>query len=811
MRTIQKTGLALLSALCLSGLGSAEVLAQSALAKQAAHQFDQFAYRDAIDLYEQALAGKGLSDTERQAAKLRLAYAYRQVRDTQKAERLYRELVGSGPTFVSDDGKTYLYYAQALASNGKYRESQEAYERYTKSQSEDTRGKGFSKLYTDVSKLARNAGSYKVEYLNVNTNKADFSPMYYKGGIVFCSGRSEGQGIKRVFNWDKSAFLDLYYLTDLSALSGSSASGLGGSAKAVKQRRGKRSNKPLGRDEYTAPTANDTRTVGSYGGNQVSAGLGYAEVPESESDRFSKTLNTKYHEGPATFTQDAARVIFTRNNYNNGDYKESADKINKLKIYTAEEKNGLWSNVQEVPFNGDEFSTGHPTLTRDDKLMYFVSDRPGGQGGTDLYVVEYNQGAWGTPRSLGAKVNTKGNEMFPFVDERGNLYFSSDGHPGMGDLDLFFVEMVNGEPTGKVMNLGAPINSNKDDFGLITDGERRQGYFSSNRKRGGIDDDIYRFNRDGSLYACRELTLVVVDAETRQPIGQTTVAVERQGGPAEDKAAADGKIDVCLEENNEYLFKASHEGYLPNTVGFSTKGESDDAPSRLEIPLAKPVVEKPIESVVANKISTLRGRVTTQKDKQPIEGVVVILRNECDGTTQQAVTGVDGSYQFDVVANCDYTLEALKDDYGTLGSKIAKIDPDKATDVVPADLTLFKKGDLVQVENIYYDLSKWNIRTDAASELDKLVDVMKKYPNLRIELRSHTDTRATAKFNKTLSTKRAKAAVAYLKKNGIKATRVVAAGYGESVPVNPCKDGVPCTEEQHQQNRRTEFKVLQLK
>lgn len=809
MKFLQKTGLTLLGALCLAGLAATEGRAQGALVKQASAQFDQLAYQDAIDLYEKALADKTLSDAERLQAKLRLAYAYRQVRDSQKAEQLYRELVSSGSVFSGEDAKVYLYYAQALASNGKYRASQEAYDRYTKTQNEDARGQGFKKLYADVSKLARNADSYRVEYLSVNTNKPEFSPMFYKNGLVFCSGRGEGQGLKRVFNWDKSSFLDLYYLDDRNALEASAAAGLGGSSKNLKERRYRRS-RALGRDAYTAPTANDSRIVGAFGGNQVTAGLGYADIPESESDRFSKTLNTKYHEGPAAFTNDGHRVIFTRNNYNNGQYKESSDKVNKLKLYTAVGKDGRWGKVEELPFNGDEFSTGHPTLTRDDKWMYFVSDRPGGQGGTDLYVVEFNGGTWGTPKSLGNKVNTKGNELFPFVDERGNLYFSSDGHPGMGGSDLFFVEIENGQPTGKVMNLGAPINSNHDDFGIITDGERRSGYFSSNRKRGGADDDIYRFNRDGSLYACRELTVVIVDAETKQPLGETTLTVERKGGAPESKDVKAGKVDVCLEENHEYTFKADHAGYLPNTVGFTTRGDADDAPSRLEIPLAKPVVEAPAVAA-APKVSTLRGRVTNQSDKQPIAGVTVTLRNECDGSTQQAVTGEDGSYQFDVVANCDYSLEAIKPSFASLGRKITKLSADTAPEGFDAPLVLFKRGDVVQVENIYYDLSKATIRPDAALELDKLVELMNHYPALKLELRSHTDSRATASSNKTLSTQRAQAVVAYLKKKGVKSSRLVAKGYGESQLLNDCKDGVNCPEEQHQQNRRTEFKVLQLK
>ncbi|MFN8356786.1 MAG: OmpA family protein [Spirosomataceae bacterium] len=808
----KKSGLIALLAL----FWAVQSIAQSSLIKQANRQFDLLAYANAVELYEQALKSKSISAADKQTALLKLGYSYRQVRDTQNAERVYHTLLEEIPELQGDDVKSYLYYAQALASNGKYKESQEAYDRYMKFQTDDNRSK-FSKLYNDVSRLTKNSGSYKVEYLNINSGKADFSPMYYKNGLVFVSGRGEGAGIKRIFNWDKSAFLDLYYLNDLSAIGGGGSAGLGGGTdKTTKKLKGP--GRYLGNDEYTAPTANDSRTVGVYGGTGVNMGLGYEETPLSESDRFSKTLNSKYHEGPATFTRDGSKVIFTRNNYNNGKYKESSDGINKLKIYTAEEKAGSWGNIQDVPFNSDEYSVGHPALSKDDKYMVFASDMPGGFGGTDLYIVSYTNGTWGTPVNLGKEINSKGNEMFPYVDENGNLYFSSDGHPGLGDLDIFFSEMRNGTPVGKIFNLGAPINSPKDDFGIITDGERKTGYFSSSRKRGGTDDDIYRFTREGPMYPCRDLTIAVYDADTKMPLDNATVDIS---GTKPDAKSTDveGNAKLCLEDNQEYMFKATRSGYQANTIGFSLKGESDDAPSRIEIPLMKikdTVTTVPVTDASANrisvpgKVSTVRGIVRSQKDSQPMAGVTVILKNDCDGSIQQYVTGPDGRYEFDVIAGCDYTLEAMKDNFGTKGNKIKKVKAGEAPPVINSDLKMFEEGDIVQIENIYYNFNSAMIRSDAARELDKVVAMMKKYPKMRIELRSHTDSRGNDASNMSLSDRRAKCAVAYLKKKGIRATRLEAHGYGESQLVNECANGVTCTEEQHQQNRRTEFKVLQL-
>ena len=790
------------STLTLAWLTVSLVVAQS-LTKRADNQFDQLAYSRAIELYEQALSNpKNLADDERRDAQAKLGYSYQQTRDMPNAERVYRDLINGG-TLPVDYNKCYLFYAQTLASNGKYREAQEAYEKFGSVQSSDKRGPAFSKLYSDVSALTRNAGSYKVDFLSMNTKRAEFSPMLYKDGLVFVSASNGGNGIKRVFKWNNTPFLDLYYLPDLKTVIPSRASSLGGS-KSSKQQQQTRLIRPLGSDDYTALTANDTRTVGFYGGNNISEG--YEDRPISESDRFSRTLNTKYHEGPATFTKDGSRVIFTRNNFNEGQYRRSSDGINKLKLFTATQTNGIWSKAEELPFNSDEYSTGHPALSKGpngkpDQLLYFASDRPGGLGGTDIYVSKWTNGKWGEPINLGKEVNSKGNELFPFADEKGSLYFSSDGRAGLGDLDIFYAQLMpDGLQARFVRNLGEPINSSKDDFGIVTDGDRNAGFFSSNRKNGGTDDDVYHFIREGSLYPCRELTVSVIDATSREPLANTSVALDnpKNDKQKELKTDAEGLIKICLDVDSDFKFMASREGYIDNTIRFSTMDLSDDQPSRLEILLDKS------KGSGTSTASTLRGRVTTQTDKLPIADVKVMLVNGCDGSRQEAITGPDGSYEFAVQPGCDYSLEALKDGMGTMGGRVSKDGSGSG------DLTMFRKGDVIKIDNIYYDLNKSAIRPDAAGELDKLVSLLVKYPAMTIEMRSHTDSRATATYNKTLSSNRAKAAVAYLKSKGIATKRLVAKGYGESELLNPCKDGVTCSEVEHQQNRRTEIKILKL-
>ncbi|WP_229311390.1 OmpA family protein [Larkinella rosea] len=764
--------------------------------KQADRQFDVLAFSNAIDLYEQALNHTKLSDEERLATLSKLGYSYRQIQDTQNAERVYRTMLGSLKEPKNEYIPCYLYFAQALASNGKYKESQEIYERYSNYQSDDQRGKQFSRLYNDVSILSRNSGNYKIEFLEINTTKAEFSPMYYKEGLVFVSNKRPGNALKRVFSWDNSAFLDLYYMPD-AAVMGETVASLGGASINRKKKRTK-SLRTLGEDEYTDPTANDSRTVGFSSAKTALS----AEESSGESRNFGRSLNTRYHEGPVAFTKDGAKVFFTRNNYNKGKYRESSDGINKLKLYVAEDKKGVWGDVQELPFNSDEYSTGHPALSPNDKLLFFSSDRPGGFGGTDLYVSGLKDGKWSEPVNLGSAINTKGNELFPFVDDRGNLYFSSDGHPGLGDLDIFYAQLTDKTVVRSVQNIGEPLNSSKDDFGIVTDGARLLGFISSNRLNGGADDDIYRFRREGPLYACRELTINVFDSETKRPIGNAQLDIEQkdvQDGRRQTQTDAEGNIRICLDPESEFRISASMNGYLTNRLGFSTKGLSDDQPVRLEIPLngAQVIASQPVKSKI-------RGRILTHSERQPIEGVEVILRNLCDSTVLEMVTGPEGNYEFSVAPGCEYIVEALKDCMGTTGARVTPA-ADGTT-----ELTMFREGDIIEIDNIYYDLDQWTIRPDAAIELDKLVALMKKYPAMRIEMRSHTDSRGSALYNKTLSTKRARAAVAYLVKGGIVAKRMKAGGYGESVLLNECKDGVKCTEAEHQRNRRTEIKILQV-
>ncbi|MEZ0611791.1 OmpA family protein [Fibrella sp. WM1] len=785
-------------------------------AQQADQQFAKMAYSEAAALYEQALQQAAYpNQAASRLALSRLGYCYRQLRDSQNAERVYRNLIGDG-NVPANQADAYLYYAQALVSNGKYKEAQEAYDTYTAQQNADGRIPELStKVFRDVSALTNNtAATYRVKFLDINTRKPEFSPMYYRNGLVFVTEGGRAKGYRQVFKGSNTAsYLDLYFVPELSALGSTDALASQKSSRAAQRLLQKQSYTVLGSDDFTPRTANDSRTVGVFGSNQVTAGDGYGLEPVSETERFGRSLNTKYHEGPATFSRDGSQVIFTRNNFNNGQVGRSADGVNKLKLYTARQTNGVWGTIEEMPFNSDDYSTGHPTLSRDGLRLYFASDMPGGYGGTDLYISRWEGTRWSVPMNLGPEVNTKGNELFPFIDEKNNLYFASNGLPGLGELDLFYAKMTpDGKPTNVVKNLGEPFNSTSDDFGIVTDGNRKSGYFSSNRKHGGADDDIYRFDREGSLYPCRQLTVSVYDEATKEPLPQTQVMIEG-GEPGNERKELvtdeEGTIRLCVDAESDFHFTAMRNGYVDTRMGFSTRNLDDDQPSRLELALERPIVNTASVTtrtgeLISGTVKRQTGHVVGQADGRPLRDVRVLLTNECTNEVNELLSDSNGAYSFTTLTGCEYRLEGK---YKRMASKVSRINRDGSGD---PNLTMFSSGVVLRVDDIYYDKNQSIIRSDAAQELDKLVMMLETYPNMSIELRSHTDSRGSDTYNKTLSSARAKAAINYIASKGIAKSRLKAKGYGETSLVNDCANGVDCTEEQHQQNRRTEIKILRI-
>ncbi|RYC70282.1 OmpA family protein [Spirosoma sordidisoli] len=739
--------------------------AQSARLRTANKQFDNYSYVSAVRAYEEFLrADKKKEPAETREAMTKLGYSYRKLQDMRNAERVYGDLVKE---YTDLDSEVYLYYAQALAANGKYRDSQKMYSQYGEKQAQDLRGRRFTVSYMDMGRFYQDSSSYRLYDLPINSRQADFSPMYYKNGLVFVSARDESGAVKRVFNWNQTPFLDLYFHPDTNQL--------------------------------RVPGSVVTRTTGAAvlggGGDGKAPTTEVIEEPQklTKAEIFNKTLNTKYHEGPMTFTKDQNFIVFTRNNTSKGKSGKSSDGVKKLKLYSSVNKGGKWVDIKELPFNSSEYSVGHPAFSPDNTKLYFVSDMPGGFGGTDIYVVEFNpsSGEWGTPVNMGKEINTEGNEMFPFADEGGNLYFSSDGHEGLGGLDVFYAELRDGVAYKGVQNAGAPINSEKDDFGFITDRTRTSGYFSSNRKKGVSDDDIYAFRR-----TCKQLNILVFDAKTGSPLENADVRILRNGVNQDLRITnIEGRTDLCIDTNTEYEFKAIKEGFAMNSARYSTMTQSPRAVMEIKIYLER------------SENTIVKGVVKTEVNQQPAPGVKVTLRNDKDKSEQTVITGPDGGYEFNTKPNAPYTITAQKERYATKKTQYTTKTKRNAK-VITDSLGLYGVGDVFQLKNIYYDLNKFFIRPDAARELDHVLAILKEYPQMQIELRSHTDARATDTYNIRLSENRARAAMDYLVARGIAASRLMARGYGEAEILNGCVDGVNCTESEHQQNRRTEFKVL---
>ena len=428
--------------------------------------------------------------------------------------------------------------------------------------------------------------------------------------------------------------------------------------------------------------------------------------------------NYNINEGSVTFSPDGKTMVFARGN--SGKKKGTAD----VNLYISSNRNGVWSEPRMLNINNPGYWDSTPAFSRDGRTLYFASNRPGGMGGTDIYSARRNsRGRFYRVTNLGSNVNTAGNDMFPFISDDGSMYFSSDGHPGFGGLDLFVAKRVNGKIT--VENMGEPMNTKSDDFGLYLFKADR-GFFASNREGGRGDDDIYTFlNEDPDLkivnYYLQGITMTHDDEDKLVVLpGVTVKLLDAQGEELNETSTdGEGKFEFRVYEHERYNLVAEKTGgkeqYLVTRQEFSTIGKS------------------------------------VNRD-----------------TLTQLVTNV----KFD-------TLMVLE-----------KIEKDK----------------IFVLENIYYDLDKSEIREDAARELDKLVTILKDNPELIIELSSHTDSRQTDDYNKKLSQRRAKSAVDYLVSQGIESKRLTAVGYGESRLI--IQDAQ--TEEEHQVNRRTEFKILEL-
>lgn len=551
----------------------------------------------------------------------------------------------------------YYRYSQALKSTGDYEKANAILDRFAQKNSEDLRAKLYAGNKNYLAVIKKNSGRYEVSKTNINSAYSDYGPAYWGDKVVFATSRDTTGLVRRIDGWTNHSFTELYIAS--------------------------------------------LNSDGSLG----------------KPERFSNRLETKMHESTPVFSKDGKTVYFTRNNYNDGKIEKDGTGQVLLKIYRATLKDDKWSDVTELPFNSNNYSVAHPALSADGKVLYFASDMPGSYGQADIYKVSVNaDGSFGTPENLGLGINTQGKETFPFIDSDGQLYFASEGHPGLGGLDIYIAKAENGK-FNKAYNIGEPVNSKNDDFAFIIDIPSKTGFFSSNRASGAGYDDIYAFR------------------ETKQ-------------------------------------------------IEFDCK-------------------------------QLLTGIITNEKTGEVVPDASVSIFGDDQKLIKKITSGADGKYSFEVECGKSYTVKSEKQDYPSKEAKtVIPQEPGETKLPIALVKNTIKVGtDLAKefkIEQIYFDLAKYNIRPDAAIELDKIVKFMKEYPTAKIDVRTHTDCRASDKYNMTLSNNRAKSVIAYITNNGIDAARLTGRGYGETRLVNKCADGVKCTEAEHQQNRRSEFIVTEL-
>jgi outer membrane protein OmpA-like peptidoglycan-associated protein len=636
--------------------------AQQELRKADKH-YEKFEFALALEQYQKA-AEKRKPDVKTAE---RIADSYRLTRRTIEAERWYAQVVA----MPGRDPINVFHYAEALRSNGKYEEAQQQYMQWGEEvPASEERAQALMEACDKAMNWMTRLPLAEVKRLNGLNAKgySDFSPMNYgKDEIIFTSDRGTTQGGKATatYGWTGRPYLQLFMASR------------------------------DGNGNFGAPTA------------------------------LHEMINDQYHNATASATEDGQTLYFTRTHLvqkrkpGNADptsWVESSaktqDYINRLEIFSSQKRGATWTEIKPFDYNNvAEYSVGHPALSPDGKIMYFVSDMPGGMGETDIYyTLRQPNGSWGEPVNAGILINTPGRESFPYVDKNGKLYFSSDGHTGMGGLDIFAAEGKHAAWTA-VNNMGYPVNSPKNDYGIMFNEDGETGLLSSNREGADGTDDIFTFK----------------------------------------------------------------------------------------------ILQKPV--VLA--VSTLERKQNEQKRNIQVvlPKVQLAISQKNLNDTSIVMTNTRGQYFMDGRKGNTYALQGTKQGYLNQNTMVDV--PTTAGDTVQVALVFDKdeKNVAILLENIYYDLDKWDIRDDAAKELDKLAEVLVANPTIKMELSSHTDSRESLKYNQLLSERRAQAAVDYLIGKGIDKGRLTAKGYGKTKLVNKCTDGVQCPEEMHQQNRRTEFRI----
>lgn len=627
--------------------------AQKTNLKKADALFKNYSYADASKAYEECL--QNIKNPSTQTLK-NAADSYYFISDSRNALKWYKKLYEAQDNNLTDI--YYLRYIQSMKAVMDYDDADKITKEYLNKKGDQKEINRYVVQKKQLDSLSKAKSLYKIKNLDINTSKSDFGATFYQDKIVFTSARDTTNFGQKLYTWNNQPFLNLYVAE---------------------------------RNPADGSLLNDVL--------------------------FIPNLMTKYHEATASFDASGKTMYYSSNIVKKNKLVIDENKINNFQILKGSIVNGKLENPQKVFFDSDDYSVGHPCLSDDGRLLFFASDMPGGYGETDLYVVKIaDDGTMGSPQNLGPKINTIGNDVFPFF-RNGILYFSSDGHYGLGDLDVYESTVLSDGSYSTPRNLGAPINSNKDDFTFVIDKTGKYGYVSSNRAGGKGDDDIYSF----------------------------------------------------------------------------TKGE--------------PVCNQNIS-----------GKATDRKSKSPLTDVTIVAYNSYNEVLAETKTNFDGNYAVTVPCNKTVRLVATKTNYSD-DEKTVETTKENEAEITNVNFELSNYDDLVvkkqgvekvDVNPIYFDYDKYNITPLAVEELSKVVFIMRKFPNIKIKIESHTDSRGKDSYNLKLSDNRAKSTRDYIVSQGIDASRIESAiGYGETRLINRCKNGVKCTEAEHLLNRRSDFIIIQ--
>lgn len=527
--------------------------------------------------------------------------------------------------------------------------------------------------------------------------------------------------------------------------------------------------------------------------------------PSSEVKNLGKKVNGKYHDGPCTFCHDGDTMFFTRTNYgvsmiNNGP-KSDPNKLVHLQIMIASKQNPEtkeYEKIKSFVYNKSTYSTIHPTLSYNGKKLVFASDMPGGEGGIDLYMTTLDaRGKWTKPINLGKGINTEGDEVFPSFYNDSILYFSSNGWPGLGGLDIY--RSVWSEEKWTFVSpkhMGVPVNSSYDDMSFIQHRNLSMAYLASNRPAGKANDNIYSYEAQ-SIF----LNLVIVNGATKKPLQDCYIEFVSTPDNRTFNSDANGKLFTPLYLQTDYMVRINKAGYKPVEVPLST----------LSV-VGNDTITKTI-TMASNFLISYSAIVLDEKTKQPIVDPSVVWM-EKEGIKTDTVKLATGEIlHVELKPNSTYHTYAVKTNYYSKEKYISTKGIEGGIGTTYIIDTLYAKklevGEVYKIDNIYYDYNKATIRQDAKPSLDQLISLLNLYPNMKIQLNSHTDCRGSDVYNLKLSQNRARAVVNYLIERGISMDRLKFRGFGESMPVNDC-DCLKCTEEQYQENRRTEFQIIAL-